>query len=91
MKIRVTGEWECFTCEEKHSNTLLYCPSCNISKKHSNNLFRDKFSMRKQYQERFEEKRELERNTHSISKLSFTKKERSIDNYNKDTKRGEQQ
>jgi len=44
MKYRTTireGEkfWECFLCHECYPNTLLFCPNCNIARKHSHNLW----------------------------------------------------
>lgn len=32
------SNWQCFQCEKIYPNTLRYCPSCNIAKKHSDNL-----------------------------------------------------
>jgi len=30
--------WSCFYCFAQYPNTLLFCPKCNIAKKHSDNL-----------------------------------------------------
>ena len=27
--------WKCFKCHTEYPNTLLYCPDCNIARKHS--------------------------------------------------------
>ena len=35
---QIRGTWVCFFCNRKYPNTLLYCPKCNIARKHSRNL-----------------------------------------------------
>ena len=34
--------WKCFLCGHTYPNTLRYCPSCEIAKIHSDNLFESK-------------------------------------------------
>lgn len=36
--IKKESNWQCFQCEKLYPNTLRYCPTCNIAKKHSDNL-----------------------------------------------------
>ena len=32
------SKWECYKCGKVYPNTLLYCPKCNIARKHSYTL-----------------------------------------------------
>lgn len=36
-----TGQWTCHKCGCLYPNTMLYCPKCNIARKHSKNMWRD--------------------------------------------------
>ena len=35
MTNRPTRTWHCYKCNTEYKNTLLYCPICNIARKHS--------------------------------------------------------
>ena len=38
--IILKGIWECFHCGHAYPNTILHCPECNASKKHTENMKR---------------------------------------------------
>lgn len=44
--------WKCFLCHTEYPNTLRYCPSCNIAKKHSDNLYKTALKKEKEREKR---------------------------------------
>lgn len=48
-------KWKCFKCHSLYPNTLLYCPKCDIARKHSNRLL-DKFLAKESRKKQLEQK-----------------------------------
>jgi len=50
-KVR-TGVWICWFCKRTYPNTMIYCPKCNIARKHSINVEEFKARVKKNVKRR---------------------------------------